>query len=114
VLDSTRFLVDYVGALRVSASVRLTDRLNGPAGTDTATTNDFSLAFTMPCAVTSGIEGSTCAVSTTENAITPGAVVEGKRGIWQIGGVQVSDGGADGDPSTAGNSLFATEGLFVP
>ena len=44
----------------------------------------------------------------------PGAVVEGKRAIWQIGQVQVYDGGSDGLVSTAPNTLFATQGLFVP
>jgi hypothetical protein len=44
----------------------------------------------------------------------PGAVVEGKRSIWQLDKVQVLDGGSDGVASTAGNTLFATQALFVP
>jgi hypothetical protein len=45
----------------------------------------------------------------------PGAVVEGGRSIWELGQVQVFDGGADGLASTAGdNTLFEREGIFVP
>ena len=60
-------------------------------------------------------EGSVCAANTTMDAITPGAVKEGKRSIWQLDRVRVFDGGADGDGDTVGdNTLFATAGIFVP
>ena len=36
------------------------------------------------------------------------------RSIWQLGQVQVFDGGADGQASTTPNTLFATQGVFVP
>ena len=40
---------------------------------------------------------------------------EDKRAVWQLGKVQVYDGGADGDADTAGdNTLFMEQGLFVP
>jgi hypothetical protein len=58
--------------------------------------------------------GSSCAVSTTADAVAPGAVREGKRAIWATKGVQVMDGGADGLASTAPNTLFAVQGVFVP
>jgi hypothetical protein len=38
----------------------------------------------------------------------------GLRSVWEFGDVQLMDGGADGDADTPGNSLFATQGLFVP
>jgi hypothetical protein len=42
-------------------------------------------------------------------------VVEGRRGIWRLGQVQLDDGGADGDADTTGdNTVFVTQGLFVP
>ena len=42
-------------------------------------------------------------------------VTEGKRAIWQLGQVQVTDGGEDGIAATAAdNTLFAKQGLFVP
>ena len=47
-------------------------------------------------------------------AIVPGAVKEGKRAVWQVGQVQVYDGGADGAVTTSPNTLFARQGVFVP
>ena len=59
--------------------------------------------------------GSTCTLSTTANAIVPGLVMDTKRAIWQMGQVQVYDGGPDGDAdTTAGDTLFAVQGIFVP
>jgi len=77
---------------------------------------DIPLEFAAPCtAVADPLEGSSCAVSTTANAVTPGSVKERKRTIWQLGRVEVYDGGADGDAQTpTGDTLFATQGLFIP
>jgi hypothetical protein len=46
--------------------------------------------------------------------VAPGVIREGDRAIWQLGRMEVWDGGPDGDVDTADNSLFATQGLFVP
>ena len=57
----------------------------------------------------------TCTLSTTADSVIPGFVKELKRAIWQLGPVRVYDGGADGDAETQGdNTLFATQGIFVP
>ena len=54
-------------------------------------------------------------MATTANAVLPGMVQSGKRAIWQIGQVEVLDGGSDGDVDTAaGNTVFARQGVFVP
>jgi Polysaccharide deacetylase len=45
---------------------------------------------------------------------TNAMVVEGAREIWGLGKVAVDDGGPDGVASTAGNSPFAVQGVFVP
>jgi hypothetical protein len=58
--------------------------------------------------------GSTCSISTSFDAVTPGAVPEGKRVIWQVDQIRVNDGGADGLISTTPNTLFAIQGVFVP
>jgi glucose/arabinose dehydrogenase/PKD repeat protein len=107
-------LVDYVGELRVSIGIRLTDRQNGPSGTDSATVTDFPLAVTFRCAPTPGPEGSTCEIATTADAVTPGMVTESKRAIWQTDAIKVYDGGSDGLAATDPNQLFATQGLFLP
>jgi hypothetical protein len=41
-------------------------------------------------------------------------VPEGKRAIWQFDRLRVNDGGPDGVVSTTPNTLFATQGVFVP
>jgi hypothetical protein len=58
--------------------------------------------------------GSTCSANTTADAIVPGVVSEGKRTIWEVGTVQVFDGGSDGQAGTAPNTLFERQGVFVP
>jgi len=54
------------------------------------------------------------ALSTTFNALMPGSVLEERRSNWQIGTINVFDGGVDGVASTAPNTLFATQGVFAP
>jgi hypothetical protein len=109
-------LADYTGEVQLNPSARITDRNNGPSGTEPATTEDMRFPITVPCVATSSSDiGGTCSLSSSFNAIVPGAVVEGKRAMWQPAEVSVYDGGADGQVATAGdNALFATQGIFVP
>jgi hypothetical protein len=58
--------------------------------------------------------GSTCSVTTTADALTSGTIVEGKRTIWQADNLELFDGGADGNPNTGPNTLFAEAGNFIP
>ena len=70
---------------------------------------------TVPCVPTSATTtGSTCALSTTVDSLVPGSVKEGRRTLWQLGQVQVKDGGADGVVQSTGNTSFLRQGLFVP
>ena len=105
---------DYVGELRMRARLRLTDGLSGSAAVDPGTVDDFFMKVRMPCTVTTGRSGSTCAAQTTADAIFPGFVVESRRTLWDLGTAQVFDGGSDGSSSTPGDTLFATQGLLVP
>jgi hypothetical protein len=110
---------DYAGELRVSPVLRITDRYSGGQYSPPihpATAADTPFGFTLTCAPTSDeTVGSTCSAATTADAVMPGVVREGKRAVWELGQVQVYDGGADGDADTTGdNTLFATQGLFVP
>ena len=69
----------------------------------------------MPCTSTASTSiGSTCSLVTTADAITPGIVAESKRAMWQLGQVQLLDGGSDGVASTTPNSPFAAQGVLVP
>ena len=40
--------------------------------------------------------------------------MEGKRATWELGKVQIYDGGASGFAGGSGATLFATQGVFVP
>ncbi len=111
-------LSDYTGELETSTIVRITDRDSGESaggGSDPATVGDFPLAVPVSCAATPDpATGGSCATSTSIDAIVPGAIKEGDRSIWQLGAVQVFDGGSDGSVATAPNTLFARQGIFVP
>jgi hypothetical protein len=110
-------LTDYAGELQLDAALRITDKSNGttPTGGTDSGTGDTSVPATVPCATTASTSiGSTCSLATTFDAITPGVVPEGKRSIWEFGKVNVFDGGADGVAATSPNTLFATQGVFIP
>jgi hypothetical protein len=107
--------------LQAISTVRITDRYNSadPASqpfNSPATTADVSLPVTVPyAATTDDTIGSTCAVATSANAVLAGAVNDAKRTIWQLGQVEVTDGGEDGQASTmTDNTLFAKQGVFAP
>ena len=104
---------DYTGQVKVQSSLRITDRYNGPS--EVGTVQDTTFGVTVPCAASGSTSiGSTCSVNTTADAVLPGTVKEIRRSNWQLGKVDVLDGGADGVVSTTPNSLFATQGIFVP
>jgi hypothetical protein len=108
-------LNDYAGELQLAPVLRITDRLNGTSPVDTGTTADLPFPVTVPCAVTANTAiGSTCAVDTTADAVVPGVVREVKRTIWQLAALRVMDGGPDGVVATPDNTLFATQGIFIP
>ena len=108
-------LSDYAGELQANASVRITDKYNGSVPNDPGVVQELSFPFPVPCVTTSSPNsGSTCAVTTTADTLVPGAIREGARAIWELGQVEVYDGGADGDVDTAPNTLFARQGIFIP
>ncbi len=109
-------LSEYTGELRTALSVRRTDR-DPPGAAPHSTTMDFPFAFTVPCAPTpsSSLDASTCDTLTSVNAVVPLAVEDTHRAIWALDKLRVYDGGPDEDADTeAGNSLFMTQGVFVP
>jgi hypothetical protein len=108
-------LSDYTGQLRAISSVRITDRLNGPLQNEAATGLDTEIPLTVPCTATaSDTIGASCSLSSSFNAIVPGAVVERKRTIWGLGQIKIFDGGSSGTVGASDATLFETEGLFVP
>ena len=113
-------LSDYTGELLVTITRRITDKFNtpSPAGgaTGAATTQDVALPITVPCATTADTTvGSTCELQTSAEVLYPGEVPGNGRSNWEMRQVQVYDGGSDQDAdTTADNTLFMDEGVFVP
>jgi len=109
---------DYTGELEGTAQIRISDHWNAVApggGPDAATVIDIPFPVVTPCTSTAatGI-GSTCAITTSANAVVPGAVKDTKRGVIGIGQLQVFDGGTDGVAATDPNTLFSVQGIFIP
>jgi hypothetical protein len=115
---------DYAGRLLARTALRITDRYNGSSQDENGTVVEADLELPFVCTVTAGTgTGASCALSTTFDSLVPGAVVEGKRAIWQLGAVSVSDAGPNGTgygngcPSTCGDgdeAVFMRQGIFVP
>jgi hypothetical protein len=76
---------------------------------------DIPFPVAATCIATSSTAiGSSCSITTSAVALAPGMVRDGDRQVVQLGQVRVDDGGPDGRASTADNSLFAVQGIFVP
>jgi Tol biopolymer transport system component len=101
-------LADYAGSVTVKTPLRITDKLNTPhpGGPGAGTVSDIPYGFTVPCAETADTTiGGACLLSTSADALAPGAVTEGRRAIWGLGAVEVYD---------ANDALFMKQGIFVP
>ncbi len=108
-------LGDYQGELHWRSPLRVTDRANGPGADEAGTGQDTTFEVTVPCTGTVDVAiGATCSLTTTFDAVVPGATSEAKRSIWQLGGIEVDDGGPDGLAATEPNQAFARPGLFIP
>ena len=115
---------DYNGKLLAAALLRITDKRNGPSQSEDGTVADTQLEVPFNCTTTAdtGV-GATCAVATTIDALLPGAVAEGKRAIWGLGAVTISDSGPNGTgygagcPATCGDgdeTVYMKQGIFIP
>ena len=109
---------DYTGELEGTAQIRISDHFNAVApggGTDPATVIDIPFPVVTGCTATASTAvGSTCAITTTANAVVPGAVKDTKRAIIEISQLQITDGGTDGVVATTPNTLFEVQGIFIP
>ncbi len=106
---------DYSGEIQGNAMIRISDHYNGPSLTEAATVIDIPFPVNGTCvATTSTTIGGTCSVATTANAVVPGSVKDTQRGVVEISQLQISDGGADGLVSSADNTLFSVQGIFIP
>jgi hypothetical protein len=108
-------LSDYTGELQVRGAIRITDHMNGSLNHESATVQDTELPITVPCTATaSDTIGGSCALTTTIDALVPGTIVEGSRATWEVGTVQVFDGGSSEVAGAADARLFEQQGVYVP
>jgi hypothetical protein len=114
VRDAT--LAGYDGELAVRLSARITDRGSDLTPEERgATVVDIPFELPVTCRRTSDpATGGSCGVDTTFDSLVPNVVTERDRAIWELDRVRVFDGGADGVAGTEPNSLFMTQGIFVP
>jgi hypothetical protein len=111
---------DYAGTLRFEMGIRATDHDNAVApggGNEAATVEDFGMAMTVDCVPTSDPAiGSSCHREEAHwNIFGQYPIDDDKRTIWELGQTHIYDGGADGDgATTADNTLFAVQGVFIP
>jgi hypothetical protein len=114
---------DYTGFLGMSVNLQITDLRNSPEMPEPGTVQVFPLEWPVQCvATTDTTRGSACNTTTSINAILPGAVLEGKRSIWELGQPTVRDAGPNGTgyagcPTVCGDgdeTTFLRQGIFVP
>jgi hypothetical protein len=110
---------DYTGEVQGTAQIKITDHNNAPTAagpfTDAATMTEVPFPVTGTCVATADTSiGGTCSTTTSADAVVPGSVPEGKRGVVELQQLQVLDGGPDGQVATAPNSLYAVQGIFIP
>ena len=114
---------DYTGRLGVTSSLRITDNANADERPDPGTVQNIPLEFSVQCAATGDTTtGGLCTLSTTYDALLPGAVQERQRTLWELGQIQVRDAGPNGTgyascPPTCGDgdeTVFLRQGVFVP
>ena len=108
--------------VQATATIRITDHDNGtpgPGGTTPGTVIDLPFPVSIDCQSTASTTiGGNCDIITSANAVVPGSVKTGKRGIVEIGQFVVNDGGDDGDITTTAvpnnNTPFLRQGIFIP
>jgi hypothetical protein len=114
---------DYTGRLSIRTNLQITDNRNAAEQPEPATTTVFPLEWAIQCVATGSTTiGGDCTATTSMNAILPGAVLESKRSIWELGQTIVRDPGPNGTgfascPPTCGDGdegTFMRSGIFVP
>jgi hypothetical protein len=106
---------DYSGELQGNATIRISDHYNGPGLNEAATVVDIPFPVNASCVATAATNvGGTCTTNTTANTVVPGSVKDTQRAVVEVGQLQINDGGADGLVSTADNTLFEVQGIFIP
>jgi hypothetical protein len=108
-------LTDYVGQVTAQTNLQITDMSNSPEAPEPGTMQTIPYSAPVNCVATASTStGSTCDLNTTVNALVPGAILEGRRTIWQFGQISVMDAGPDTIAGNGDDAPFLRQGVFVP
>ena len=114
---------DYTGQVLLTAPVTITDNDNAAETPEPATTEARPFEVPVQCSATADTtRGGACALTTSYDAVIPGAVSERQRAIWALGQIRIDDAGPNGTgyascPPTCGDgdeTVFMRQGIFVP
>jgi hypothetical protein len=107
---------DYSGELQSDATIRITDHLNGTNADEAATVVDIPFPVTLFCTNTSDqTQGGVCSIDPSMGSLIPMPVDRRPwRAVVELAQLVIKDGGADGSVATQPNTLFATQGFFIP
>jgi hypothetical protein len=114
---------DYTGRVLLTAPLTITDNDNAPETPEPATAQERPFQVALQCTATANTAiGGTCSLTTTYDAVIPGAVSERMRTIWALDQIQIKDAGPNGTgyaacPPTCGDgdeTVFMKQGIFVP
>jgi hypothetical protein len=108
--------------LTLSARLRLTDTANcsgstcsGPYQRNAATTTDLDFPVAVDCSATPDPSvGSTCAVTTSADAVQPGAIGETRQTVAQAFRLRLNDSGVNTIRGDSDDRIFSTQGIYVP
>jgi hypothetical protein len=109
---------DYTGELDGNASLRMTDHFNAVepgGGSDPATVVEIPFPIVLQCVSTADTSTGSVCNSNTYCPLPQGCGPrDGDRTVVEIGQFRVFDGGPDGWVGSEDNTLFMSQGLFIP
>jgi len=105
---------DYSGQLQANNMIRISDHYNGPGLNEAATVVDIANPVNLTCANTaSTTTGGVCTIGAMAPC-PPACPNPNRRQVVEFGQIEVLDGGADGQLSSADNTVFMRQGIFIP
>jgi len=105
---------DYSGQVQAINTIRITDHKNGSGLNEAATVVDIPNPVTMYCVNTASTAAGGVCTYTASVGCPPACPDPGWRQVAEFGQFEVLDGGPDGQISTADNTVFMRQGIFIP
>jgi len=107
-MTGTATVPNTTGPSTIGNAIQITDAKNQrdtPSGACTAAYNCSATVVPLPFPVPVTCSAGTCNAATTANSLAPGSVTAGRRGVVEIGQLQLQD--------SAGN-IFEDQGILIP